>query len=328
MERTTNTPYDLTQVLSAHLAAGARRYGLYAGVVRLDPFYYSAVEASRSFTARDSYHAVHVKLWHSDRQTVRDRWLAVHEILECRHKAPRVIDTVDLPELDATGLVFEHIEGAPLDGPGSTDRLLEAARRLHADEELASRIGVQTGPATVGQQFEDLHIRNLDKDIGIIRDTARTPIVDRDLLEWMEQEIRELGRTAKSSAAFDLPARWPTHGDLYEGNTLLTGDGVFYVLDWDDLALGDPVADYIIVLRFSARRDPDFDWRCLGVEATDEGFGERMRIYARASLLFVVIDGLAEHLGLDASNPLLAATSSEKRAAFEHGLVLYRERYG
>ena len=143
-----------------------------------------------------------------------------------------------------------------------------------------------------------------------------------------ESSDRLLGRTAKSSAAFDVPARWPTHGDLYEGNTLLADDGVFYVLDWDDLALGDPVADYIIVLRGPARRNPDFDWRCLGVEATDEGFGERMRFYARASLLYVVIDGLADHLGLDASNPLLAATSSEKRAAFEHGLVLYRERYG
>ena len=328
MERRPKSHDDLTRALSAHLAAGARRYGLYAGVVRLEPFYYSAVEATRSFTARDGAHAVHVKLWHTERQTVRDRWLAVHQILECRHKAPHVIDTVDLPEVDATGLVFEHIEGAPPDGPGSTDRLLEAARRLHADEELAAKIGVPRSPTTVGQYFEDLHIRNLENDIGIIRDTERTPIVDDELLAWMEHETRELRRTAKSSAAFEAQARWPTHGDLYEGNTLLTDDGAFYLLDWDDLGLGDPVADYIIVLRGFARRDLDFDWRHLGVEATDEGFGERMRFYARASLLYVVIDGLAEHLGLDASNPLLAATSSEKRAAFENGLALYRERYG
>ena len=328
LERRRRPPDDLTQALSAHLVASARRYGLDAGSLRLEPFYCSAVEATRSFTARDRVHAVHVKLWHIERHTVRDRWLAVHEILECRHKAPHVIDTVELSEVDATGLVFEHIEGAPPDGPGSTDRLLEAARLLHGDEELAAKIGVPRSPDTVGQYFEDLHIRNLQKDIGIIRDTARTPIVDDELLAWMEHETRELRRTAKNSAAFEVLARWPTHGDLYEGNTLLTDDGVFYVLDWDDLALGDPVADYIIVLRGPARRDPDFDWRCLGVEATDEGFGERMRFYARASLLYGVIDGLAEHLGLDASNPLLASTSSEKRAAFENGLVLYRERYG
>ena len=100
-----------------------------------------------------------------------------------------------------------------------------------------------------------------------------------------------------------------------------------YVFDWDDLALGDPVADYIIVLRHPARRDPGFDWRSHGVEPTDDGFDERMRFYARAALLYVVVDGLAEHLGLDASDPLLSATSREKREAFEKGLALYRERY-
>ena len=248
MERRRIPPDDLTHALSAHLVAGAKRYGLDAGGLRLEPFYYSAIEATRSLTARDGVHAVHVKLWHTERQAVRDRWLAVHEILESRHKAPRLIDAIDLPEVAATGLVFEHVEGMRPTDRESTDRLLEAARRLHGDEELAAKIGVPRSPATVGQYFEDLHIRSLKKDIGTIRDTARTPIVDDELLAWMEHETRELRRTAKSSAAFEVQARWPTHGDLYEGNTLLTDDGVFYVLDWDDLTLGDPVADYIIVL--------------------------------------------------------------------------------
>ena len=92
-------------------------------------------------------------------------------------------------------------------------------------------------------------------------------------------------------------------------------------------ALGDPVADYIIILPDSARRDPGFDWRSHGVEPTDDGFGERMRFYVRSSLLYKVVDRLAEHLGLDASDPLLSATSREKREAFEKGLALHRERY-
>ena len=167
----------------------------------------------------------------------------------------------------------------------------------------------------------------LDKDISIIRAAAPNTMVDDSLLTWMEHETRELSRTMKNSTAFEVEARWPTHGDLYEGNSLLTDDGVLYVFDWDDLALGDPVADYIIVLRHPARRDPGFDWRSHGVEPTDDGFDERMRFYARAALLYVVVDGLAEHLGLDASDPLLSATSREKREAFEKGLALYRERY-
>ena len=167
----------------------------------------------------------------------------------------------------------------------------------------------------------------LDKDIGIIRAASPNSMVDDPLLAWMEHETRELSRTVKSSTAFEVEARWPTHGDLYEGNSLLTDDGAWYVFDWDDLALGDPVADYIIILPDSARRDPDNDWCSYGVEATDDGFDERMRFYARASLLYKVVDGLAEYLGLDASGPLLSATSREKREAFEKGLALYRERY-
>ena len=231
---------DLTSALVAHLAARSERYGLNPKTLRLEPFSYSAVEATRSFTARAREHAVHVKLWHTEQQAVRDRWLAVRDLLESRHNAPRVMDTVDLPEVDATGLIFEHIKGVHPTGRAATDRLLCSARRLHADEELAIKLGFPKGTTTVGQYFEDLHIRMLDKDISIIRAAAPNTMVDDSLLTWMEHETRELSRTAKSSTAFEAEARWPTHGDLYEGNTLLTDDGVLHLFDWDDLALGDP----------------------------------------------------------------------------------------
>ena len=318
---------DLTSVLTAHLATRSERYGLDPKTLRLEPFSYSAVEVTRSFTAQDRDHAVHFKLWNTEQKTVRDRWLSVHDVLESRHSAPRVLDTVDLPQADVTGLIFEYINGVHPAGRAGTDRLLHSARRLHADEELAIKLGFSEGTTTVGQYFEDLHIRMLDKDISIIRAAAPNTMVDDSLLTWMEHETRELSRTVKNSTAFEVEARWPTHGDLYEGNSLLTDDGALYVFDWDDLALGDPVADYIIILPDSARRDPDNDWRSYGVEPTDDGFDERMRFYARAALLYVVVDGLAEHLGLDASDPLLSATSREKREAFEKGLALYRERY-
>ena len=319
---------NLSSVLRAHIAARSDRYGLNHKLLRLEPFSHSAVEATRSFTARDRDNAVHVKLWHTERQTVRDRWLTVHDILESRHYAPRVLDTVDLPEVYATGLIFEHIAGLHPIGQAATDRLLRSARRLHGDEELAAQLGSSTEPTTVGQYFEGLHIRRLATDINIIRASAPTAFVDEPLIAWMERETQELKQAVRSSHAFGVQARWPTHGDLYEGNTLLMDDGGWYVFDWDDLALGDPVADYIIILRNSVRRHMKINWHRFGVEATDEGFGERMRFYARASLLYVVVDGLAEHLGLDASNPLLSATSREKREAFECGLALYRERYG
>ena len=318
-------PDDLLNALGTHFAANSGRYGLDAGTIRLERFFESAVDATRSFTARDRDHALHVKLWPTERQTARDRWLAVHDLLESRHNAPRIVDTVDLPEVAMTGLVFEHIEGVEPIGRSSTDRLLGIARRLHADEQLAAKLGLRKGTTTVGQYFGALHVRRLDIDISIIRDSAPPSIADDRLVAWMEGETRKLERTAGSSPAFDVQAQWPTHGDLYEGNTLQADSGDLYVFDWDDLARGDPAADYIIILEESAQRDPGFDWRAFGVEATDDGFAERMRFYA---LLYRMIDGLAEYLGLDATDPLLAPISREKHDAFEKGLVLYRERYG
>ena len=227
-----------------------------------------------------------------------------------------------------SGLVFERIEGAPPVAGTSTQALVALAGRLHADQELASRIRVFSGAATVGQWFERMHIRRWDIDIRIIRDAAKPPLADTMLLGWMESETRRLAQTVRNSVAFDVPVQWPTHGDLYEGNTLITNTGDLYVLDWDDLALGDPVADYVPVLWDAALHDPAFDWQRLGVEATDDGFAHRMRFYARATLLDEVIDGLAEYVELDATDVVLAATSTEKYQRFENGLSLYRERYG
>ena len=62
--------------------------------------------------------------------------------------------------------------------------------------------------------------------------------------------------------------------------------------------------------------------------ATDDGFEDRMRLYARATLLDEVIDGLADYVELDTTDPVLAPISREKYEAFESGLTLYRERYG
>ena len=107
MEQRRISPNDLAAALFAHVAAGAKHYGLDTGSLQLEPYFYSTVETTRSFTARDLDHAVHVKLWHSANQTTRDRWLAVHDALESRHNAPRVIDTADLPEVDVVGLGFE-----------------------------------------------------------------------------------------------------------------------------------------------------------------------------------------------------------------------------
>ena len=89
MEQRRTPPDGLTAALYAHVAAGLKRYGLDTRSLKLESLSYSSVEATRSFTARDFDHAVHVKLWNTEQQTIRDRWLDVHAVLESRHHARR-----------------------------------------------------------------------------------------------------------------------------------------------------------------------------------------------------------------------------------------------
>ena len=318
-------PSDLVAVLGDHFALNADRYGLDADALRLERVYGSGVR--RSFRVHDDDNSIHVKLWPATRRSVWEQWFAVREVLESRYQAPRIMGLVDLPDIAMGGLVFEHIEGMPPVSGSYTGLLLDLALRLHADRELAPRIGLLRGAETVGQCFERTCIRRWDIDIGIIRD-ASLPLVSDVLLEWMERETRRLEQMARDSVAFDVPVQLPTHGDLCEGNTLISSSGDWYVLDWDSLALGDPVVDYIRVLWDSARHDLASDWHSLAAQADDDGFADRMGFYARVTLLEEVIDGLADCVELDAANPVQGPIRREMYETFEESLPLYRERYG
>lgn len=70
----------------------------------------------------------------------------------------------------------------------------------------------------------------------------RQPPVDR--ADPLESEIR-----AALGAAWPLPARNPAvllHGDYWPGNILWQGERLAAVIDWEDAALGDPLADVAI----------------------------------------------------------------------------------
>ena len=94
------------------------------------------------------------------------------------------------------------------------------------------------------------------------------------------------------------------------------------------MALGDPVIDYVKVLWDPAAHDFAFDWRDLGLQPADDGFADRMDFHARATLLEEVIDGLADYVEINATDPALAPIKRDKRyKALEESLPLYRERY-
>ncbi|HEX9871356.1 MAG TPA: phosphotransferase, partial [Candidatus Tectomicrobia bacterium] len=87
----------------------------------------------------------------------------------------------------------------------------------------------------------------------------------------------------------------PVHGDLWLNNTLVDSAGRWYLLDWDGLSLGDPVADWAMLFGPSRERpQPATEGVVLSHTILSPAERQRLSVYARASLLDWVIDPLAD----------------------------------
>ncbi len=137
----------------------------------------------------------------------------------------------------------------------------------------------------------------------------------------MEKTIRSL------SALFDGPADRPTHTDVWLNNVLVTEDARWYLLDWDDLQLGDPVLDVAMV---GGPTLDDLERRVIpaahgGLSNTEI---ERVRLYHRMMLLDWVIDTLADWIDSAKTLTNPADYRAQKRDVHERALALYRELHG
>ena len=110
----------------------------------------------------------------------------------------------------------------------------------------------------------------------------------------MVEETDRLAALASTSTAFAQPGGAPIHGDLQANNLLLTNQGEWFLLDWDDLTLGDPALDFALLLAPPLSAWQDDLWRDY-LPGREAGFVERMALYGRARLLDWVIDVLAEY---------------------------------
>jgi aminoglycoside phosphotransferase (APT) family kinase protein len=224
------------------------------------------------------------------------RWRAVAPILAQRYRAPRMVGWIDVGPPVRSGPIFEWIEG---DVPKHLEAvpietLSSVIRSLHADTELASLLASADDPITsCADAYSQGYHRRFHADLEFIASDP-PPFVDERLLGWLRTEALELRSRVASAGAFEEPADRPTHGDLWLNNLLLATADRWFILDWDGLALGDPVLDWAML--FGPSRT-DVRSRAEQVHAAvslDSAERDRLDLYARASVLDWIIDPLSD----------------------------------
>lgn len=322
------------------LAAQVRRYFVQnAGGYSLDP---AAVDAhyilnwggfvNASFRISDGRTDYHLKL--ADDEDVQDcleRWRQLNQRLTRDYHAPRMIDWVDLPGTPFAGPLFEYIPGQPADltrQPEILYSVLNMLARLHADRELAGELESFLGPpSSCADYFISVYIDRFDEDLLVVAPEL-PPFVSLSTLDWMMGETRELEALARETPAFDRPANAATHGDLWANNILVGESGKWNIIDWDDLALGDPALDYSILLGPLWLADRLAQDEMVGLLPDDSLLRERFAVCQRALVLDQVIDTLADWVESGFAPQHQNEVRVEKERSHKSALALYYRLFG
>jgi thiamine kinase-like enzyme len=155
------------------------------------------------------------------------------------------------------------------------------------------------------------------------------PFVDEHRLAWMHDEVDSLIETVRRSPAFAVAATSPIHGDVWANNILITRTGDWYLLDWDDLTLGDSALDVAMLL---ASASPTLDARdgfarLTRAQAQKES-RQRLELYARAIVLDWTIDPLSDWMDAVTAPDHLDRVRDEKQRIHQQSYAWYRARYG
>jgi len=315
---------ELAEWLQQHAETFVRR------AAHLDPHYTTVRHVlnwggfvNHSFTIDDGSKQYHLKITNEQDCVIRlQRWLQMHAILEQRFRAPKLIEWMDFPMIGFAGLLFEHVSGKSADFcryPDMLKQVIGLAHRLHADVELHSHLAASGSTKTYLDNFAETYIDRFRADVETIT-ADRPPFITPSLLQWMNDETLRLLEKVDSITAFHAPALEPVHGDLHEGNVIVTSDG-WFIVDWDDLALGDPALELaILVWPLVWQGQP---WQDFVVSGKDDGFAERMEVCFRAQLLDEVIDNIADYV----ESECVPSRTAEVQLAKEHIPTRRNRRY-
>jgi streptomycin 6-kinase len=326
-------PLDLPHLqalVREHLASRAAELGLDAARLRVEYVLNWGGFVNRSFQVTDGRARLHLKLAQDPEilGALRRFW-GIREMMSDRYHAPGALAWIDVPGTGYAGVLSRWIDGAP---PEALDERLAAEvvrtmSRMHGDRELATRLPSPAAPATCADVYRGTYHARFIADLEFVV-ADRPPFVPAERVEWMHGEALALEAAVAASPAFAAPADAPAHGDLWLNNLLVTPRREWYVLDWDDLALGDPAMDWCMLFgpaRGDLRTATD---RALPPAATaDARVRARLRLYTRASLLDWIIDPLADWIDATESPEHLAEVRPEKERIHRAALDAYRARY-
>jgi len=146
-------------------------------------------------------------------------------------------------------IIVAYIEGGPAPALADTSGLLEQlAAQLTTIHQLTSgknassvqRHGAKAEGVSASGQHDLSFLPEQEQNIAV---KLRTRPVSQD----ESSDVRRIRNTLQ--AVWPLPRRNPAvllHGDFWPGNTLWRDGRLAAVIDWEDAALGDPLADLAI----------------------------------------------------------------------------------
>jgi aminoglycoside phosphotransferase (APT) family kinase protein len=251
------------------------------------------------------------------------RWHKIQHVLHRGYRAPEVMGWLDFPEIGFAGLLQRQVDGRTAnfrDDRVLVEHLIEMVRRLHTDAEIQSHLKTSGSEKTCLDHFVETYIDRFNADMEAIA-AAQPSFVSASLLKRMRNETDRLLATADSAPAFHNPAGDPVHGDLNEGNVLVTPNE-WFVVDWDDLALGDPAVEFAVLLwpmAYQGRK-----WSEFSIPDVDDRFRERIEVCLRAQLLDEVIDPLADYVAAAAVPSKQLEVQVVKRKRHEEALERYQ----
>lgn len=278
-----------------------------------------------SYRIADGRRAYHLKLaLGGDAQASLRRWYEVRHLLAPYH-TPRIVDWVELG--DAAGMLFEVVPGTvPTLTTEVVDALVPALSALFADQALAAALA---GPhaVTARDAFMDSFHERFTEDLRGIGE-APPPFVDAALLAWMHDEVARLRTDVGACSAFDERLVTPVHGDLWLNNIHWVDRNEWYLLDWDDVRIGDSAADVAALLGPASH-----DLRPLKLVERVQGAltpsqRARLPLLGRATLLDWVIDPLSDWVEAEASPEHAETVRAEKERVHREALGVYRGLYG